>query len=371
MVAPRVEIHAANLHREAVIIDGHSDILIPIADGKVRINDSVRVPEAADWLPPLGMPGGPFSQTDRLWAHALMYGPMGQYSLPQLLAGGVTVQACAIYVEDSHLDAALPRGLTMAWHLHREIEANKGLELVTSASDIRRVKREGLCGALLTFEGLEPLGEEIRFLDLYHKLGLRMASLTHTRRNLFADGVQPETKTGGLSALGRQAIQRMNELGIVIDLVHISEEGFWEILELTREPVVLSHSTPTMFPAIGPRAEGPLTDLARPGLVLSRDRVRLEAIAQNGGVLGIISFYQRDLEDVVADIELGLEAMGSDHVGLGSDYYGLGLAPKGLENISLLPALTRHLVQRGHSDEVILKILGGNYLRVFERVWGS
>jgi membrane dipeptidase len=221
----------------------------------------------------------------------------------------------------------------------------------------------------MTFEGLEPLADDLQFLEVYYKLGLRVAGLTHMRRNLFADGAFEGIKTGGLTVYGQRAVRRMNELGIVIDLAHISEEGFWEILHLTEDPVVLSHSTSTMFPAGPPNSKAPIVGIERPGLVLSRDRGRLEAIAQNGGVIGIIFFTQRDISDVVADIELAMEVMGADHVGLGSDYYGLGLAPHGLQDISRLPELTLALVKRGHSDDVILKILGANYLRVFEAVW--
>ena len=161
----------------------------------------------------------------------------------------------------------------------------------------------------------------------------------------------------------------MNELGIVVDLVHVNDIGFWEILELSQAPVVCSHSTGTMFVTPGQEAVGPLGIPGRPGLALPRDRERLEAIARNGGVLGIISFYKESLDDVIADIETALDVIGPDHVGLGSDYYGLELAPRGLEDIGKLPAVTKCLVVRGHSDEVILKILGGNLLRVFEQVW--
>ena len=119
-------------------------------------------------------------------------------------------------------------------------------------------------------EGFEPLGPELPFLDLYHKLGLRIASLTHTRRNLYADGaplgsVSGARRGGGLTALGRHAVRPMNELGIVS---------------------------------------------------LPRDRECLEAIAPNGGVLGMIFFQKETLDDVIADMETALEAMGPDHVGL-------------------------------------------------------
>jgi membrane dipeptidase len=104
---------------------------------------------------------------------------------------------------------------------------------------------------------------------------------------------------------------------------------------------------------------------------LPRDRPMLEAAAKNGGVLGLIWVNQADISDVVRDIESPLEVMGPDHIGLGSDLYGLELAPRGLEDISKTPMLTRMLVQRGHEDETILKFLGGNYLSVFEQVWRS
>jgi membrane dipeptidase len=97
----------------------------------------------------------------------------------------------------------------------------------------------------------------------------------------------------------------------------------------------------------------------------------MEAIADRGGVLGLIWILHADLDDVVRDIETALEVMGPDHIGLGSDLYGLELAPEGLEDISKVPVLTRKLVERGHSDDTILKFLGGNYLRVFEQVWGE
>lgn len=363
-----VDRRAVELHRQAIVIDGHSDILIPIADGKMRMNERVEVPDPATWQPDMGMVGGAGSEF-YFPHHAIHFGPMGQFDIPRLQEGGVTVEVCAIYIDDSQLNWSLSRGLQMAWCLHREVEESDALELVTSVADIRRVKNEGKCGVLLSFEGFDALGSDLRFLDLYHKLGLRMASLTHCRRNAYADGSQDGVETGGLTALGRQAVRRMNALGIVVDLVHINDAGFWEIMDLTTAPVVVSHSSSTNFPAVGAKAPGPLGDLPRPGLVLPRDREKLVTLAFNGGVLGVIWFYKAELDDVVEDIEIALEVMGPDHVGIGSDLYGLQLAPRGLEDISKFPALTHRLVERGHSDDVILKILGGNLMRVFERVW--
>ena len=127
------------------------------------------------------------------------------------------------------------------------LSENPGFELVRTTADIIRLKRDGKCGAILSFEGLEPLGPDLWMLDIYYQLGLRMVSLTHNRWNLYANGVHSSVQPGGLTELGVQAIRRMNELGIVIDLVHLNETGFWEVLELTQSPVVFSHTSPFSF----------------------------------------------------------------------------------------------------------------------------
>ena len=354
------------LHKRAIIIDGHSDILMPIADEKARLGQQVEIPDPATWEPPYGMKTDSISNMYGFSPHTYYFGTMGQYSIPQFLEGGLTAQVCAIYLEDHRLERALQRGLEMTWWLHREAEDNSDFEILTTVADIHRVKREGKCGGILALEGFEPLGFDVRFLDLFYKLGLRMASLTHSRRNFFADGRQEDVQTGGLTPLGKQAVRRMNELGIVIDLGHINQVGFWEILELAQSPLVFSHTSPLKHFPLRPEDSA-----VYPASDLSRGRERLEAIARNGGVVGIIFYGQQDLDEVVADIEYVISITGPDHVGLGSDLYGMERAPKGLEDMSRLPALTNSLVERGHTDEVILKVLGGNYLRVFEQVWGG
>ncbi len=364
MSTQNIESHAAELHKRAIVIDGHCDILMPIADGKVRLGERVEVPDPATWKPPLGVAEDTSSNVFGFPPHTYYFGTAGQYSIPQFLAGGLTVQVCAIYLQNRDLERALQRGLEMTWWLHREVEENDDFELVTTVADIHRLKREGKCGGILAFEGFEPLGFELRFLDLFHKLGLRMASLTHSRRNFFADGLQENIQTGGLTKLGKQAVKRMDELGIVIDLGHLNQVGFWEVMELSQSPMVFSHTSPRKF---YPRHadESP----RYPGIDTSRGHERLEAIARNGGVVGVIFYYQADVDEVVTDIEYVMDVVGPDHVGLGSDLYGMERAPKGLEDMSKLPAITNRLVQRGYSDEVILKVLGGNYMRVFEQVW--
>jgi membrane dipeptidase len=352
--------HARELHRNAIIIDGHCDILMPIADGKMRLGERVALPDPATWRPPQGMVTEPESAMYGFSPHTAYFGTMGLYDIPRLLEGGVTAIGFGIYIENKDLNRSLQRGLDMVYWLKREAAENPRFEQVTSVEDIRRLKREGKTGGILALEGFEALGTELRYLDLYYDMGLRIASLTHSRRNIFADGHQADTRTGGLTALGRQAVRRMNELGIVVDLGHLNQTGQWEVLELSTAPVIMSHC--------GVRRLFPLDATGRSPEV-ARGRERLDALAKNGGVLGVIFYSAADVGDVVADIEYVFDTIGPDHVGLGSDLYGIEKSPKGLEDISRLPALTEALVRRGHADETIVKVLGGNYLRVFEKVW--
>ena len=354
--------HAAELHRQAIVIDCHCDILMPIADGYARLGEQVAVPDPKAWEPPF--PITPNPSEHRLWPRDRHFGCIGQYSLPQFLAGGLTAQVCAIFVEDHQLESALRRSLEMVWWLHREADENDGFRLVTTPEDIRRAKQEGGCGGIMALEGVEALGQDLKFLDLFHKLGVRMASLTHNRRNAFADGTQYHVRTGGLTALGRQAVKRMNELGMIVDVGHLNQVGFWETLEITDAPVVLSHRSPRKF--FPPKPED---SPFHPVYDVSRGPERLQALAKNGGVFGVFFLGATDVDDVVADMEYVVDLVGPDHVGLGSDLYGLGKAPRGLEDISMVPAITERLVARGHSDDVILKLLGGNFMRVFDQVW--
>lgn len=361
---------AAQLHARAIVIDGHSDVLIPVTQGRMHLGQRVEVP-GLDWQHPPGLENNPLVKYG-MGPHTVWFGCMGQYDIPRWREGGVSGQLCAVYLDDDWLRDPFQRGMEMVWNLHDQIAQHPDVVLATTARQIRQAKRDGTIALVLTFEGCEPLGDDPRFLDLYHRLGLRAVSLTHTRRNIYADGCWAAERQGGLTALGKDVVRRLEALRIVVDLVHIGEVGFWEMIEMVEKPVILSHSTPTMFPDTSPEAKDLFGGkLPRPRLELPRDRAKLEAIAQNGGVIGLIHVAHRNLDTVVRDIETALDVMGPDHIGLGSDFYGLELAPEGLEHIGKVPRLTDALVARGHSDETILKFLGENYLRVFETVWGE
>lgn len=359
------------LKQKALIIDGHSDILIPMTEGKMDVAERVAIPDIEHWPAPPGLSQHPLALFG-IAPHTIYFGCMGQYDIPRWQEGGVDNQVCAIYLDDSKLKNPFQSGMEMVQVFHKAIEQNEELLLCTTVADILEAKKKGKIGLTLSFEGCEALGTDINMLDLYYKLGLRMVSLTHTRRNNYADGCWGADQQGGLTPMGKALIQKLLDLNIVIDLVHIGEKGFWEILELSNQPVVLSHSTPTMFPNSDPTSDYLMNGkVPRPRLELPRDRAMLEALAKNGGVLGLIWACHKNIDAVIKDIELALEVMGPDHIGLGSDLYGQEMAPNGLEDISKVPSIIYKLLERGHSDELILKFLGENYLRVFKTVWGQ
>jgi membrane dipeptidase len=344
---------ARRLHRDAVVIDGHCDILMPAVEGVTTLETPWSTAEKERWRLALG------DGLDLAWKTA----PAGQYELPLLEQGGLTAQCAAIYIRDEFLDSALERALEMAVVLSRHVEANQDrCVLARCAGDIDHAKGEGKVAYVLTMEGAEPIGRRPALLDVFAQLGLRMTTLTHDRRNWLADGTNyPDgTHTGGLTKLGKEAVRRCDELGIVLDLTHLSDRSFWDVVETSRGPVVCSHAHQrTAAPYATP------WDEVSPTYGVTK----AQAIARKGGLIGVMFFNQADIDDVLADVEAWIAQIGPQHIGLGSDFFGFDLAPRDLQHMGELPRLTEALVGRGHDDEAILGILGRNWLRVFDEVW--
>ena len=353
--------HALDLHKSAIVIDGHSDILMAIADGMMRLSDRYDLPDPKTWTPPPGAPESEMTKFYGFTKHTAFFKTMGQYDIPRFHEGGLTAQAMAIYIEEENINRALNRALEMVYWLNREFEENPDFVSITTADEIRLAKTDGNVGGFLTFEGFEPLGVDLRLLDIFYALGLRMATMTHSRRNYFADGTFPGIQTTGLTKAGMSAVKRMNELGIVIDLAHLAPQGCLDVIALSDAPIVLSHCSPRRHLFRGDPAGGGTDALAR---------AVVEGVAQTGGVVGIIAWNQPTLDAFVDDIAQIVTWVGEDHVGLGTDFYGVEFSPADFSGIQDLPNLTIRLVERGFSDETIRKILGENYLRVFDSVWG-
>lgn len=281
----------------------------------------------------------------------------GHIDLPRLREGGVDVQVFAVYVAPR----VAPRGPARAQELIAAFKAAVAahpdqIVQVTTVAGIEQAQREGKVAAVLSIENGDALGGEVRALDVFYQQGVRMLGLTWNPSNALGDGALGR-EHGGLTDLGRAVLQRMEALGIVVDVSHLSEAAFWDALRATRGPVVASHSNAS---ALHPHPRN-LTD----------DQLR--AVARRGGVVGV-NFYPGFLgaaamERVLDHIAHMVRVMGVDHVALGSDFDGISQAPAGLEDVSRLPNLTAGLQARGYAVEQIRKIMGENALRVFREVW--
>lgn len=226
---------------------------------------------------------------------------------------------------------------------------------VTSVSDLDSQRP----GFLFSFEGADPLVDDLSLLEVFYRLGVRMIGLTWNGRNAFADGQKVGPNPSGLTELGRELVSRMQELGIVLDLAHIAEPGFWDALACSQGPVVATHANAYALHAH----------------VRNLRDDQLKAIADRGGLVGVtfvpgfLTKGQADLEHVLAHLDYLVNLIGEDHVGLGSDFDGITTPPTRLSHVGCLPNLTEGMLMRGYSVERIEKILGRNWARVFGAVW--
>ncbi|MCW3991165.1 MAG: dipeptidase [Candidatus Bathyarchaeota archaeon] len=259
--------------------------------------------------------------------------------------------------------------------------------LATTAEDVERAKRDGGVGVFLGLQNSAGVEDDLRLLDALHQLGLKIVGLAYQRRNLVGDGCGERTDCG-LSEFGVNLIGEMNRLGMLIDLSHVGRETAMDAIELSKDPVVFSHSNPR----------------AMRDHVRNIDDEQMKAMAEKGGAMGICAFRltlrsaeegRPTVEDLLNCIDYAVDLIGVDHVGIGLDrglgtptvahYEGIkrfypelrtGLTfemwAEGTEGAND-PAkdinITRGLVARGYSDQEIEKILGLNFLGVFKQVF--
>jgi membrane dipeptidase len=218
--------------------------------------------------------------------------------------------------------------------------------------------------AVCHFEGAEAIDPELRALDLYYEAGLRSLGLVWSRPNRFATGVPfafdrtPDIGPG-LTAAGRELVRRCNNLGIIIDLSHLNEAGFWDVAKGSRSPLVASHSNAWSLC----KSSRNLTD------------EQLAAVRDSGGLVGVnfgVPFLRSDggsteetpMSLIGDHLEYLAERLGIEGVGFGSDFDGVTI-PKELGSVRGLPPLMEHLRKRGWSDDELSKITHGNWIRVF------
>jgi membrane dipeptidase len=374
---------ALAIHRKAIIVDGHNDI------------PSVMVDEDYD----LGTPSAGKYHTD----------------LRRLKQSGLTGEFFSIYVDRQYATpdwvnthyvvegGSARRALDLIDVTYRMVEKYPNdLMLAVSTADIRRAKREGKVGVLMGIEGGHAIENSLSALREFYRLGVRYMTLTHNNTNEWADACCDEARHNGLTDFGKDVVREMNRLGMFVDISHVSDKTMSDALDVSKAPVIASHSSAR---AISNHKRNIPDDL-------------LKRIGQNGGVV-MVNFYsvfldervrqasiehdaklkaQRDalsaqykndpkrlaeelqkLDDanplpettvsvLVDHIDHIAKVAGIDHVGLGSDFDGGVTLPAGMHGVEDLPSVTYELLRRGYSEQDILKILGGNFMRAFAEV---
>lgn len=295
--------------------------------------------------------------------------------LPQLRTGGVDVQVLPVFIDDEYRpEGALRQTLRTIAAAYRIAEDNTdAVTLCTTDREIGAAAAAGRIALVLALEGCEAIGTDVELFRMLHRLGVRMASFTHFGRTALADGSGEDGTGGRLTRAGAEALSLVEELGILMDVSHLSAAGTDHVLSLATRPVVASHSSAFAVQA----HHRNLTD------------ERLRGIAATGGVIGINFFAgfvdprRPTVERVVDHIEHVRDIAGVEHIGLGPDFMkevmdeldplGGELMVEGvdarqtiagLEGPAGLPLVTRELARRGWDERDIRRVLGENWLRV-------
>jgi len=310
----------------------------------------------------------------------------GHTDVPRMREGGVSATFFAVYVGGEYVkeNRAAHRALEMIDTVRYDIVEKhaKDFQLALTAADIEAARKKKKIAALMGLEGGHAIEDSLRLLRDYYALGIRYMTLTHANTNTWADSSgdlrdEKIQRHNGLTAFGKDVVKEMNRLGMMVDISHVADKTFWDVLDVSTAPVFASHSSC--------RA---LSNIAR-----NMNDEMIVALAKKGGVVQInfgcefLSQKSADssgwihpelgerapvarasLEDVVAHIEHIRKIAGVDAIGIGSDYDGVECTPVGLDDVSKFPALTRALKAKGYKDADIRKIYGGNVLRVMRAV---
>jgi membrane dipeptidase len=362
---------ALKIHREAIVIDGHNDLPWRLRETDLEFRKIDLNKNQPDF------------HTD----------------IPRLVKGGVGAQFWSAFVpaDTRKKGTAVRDTLEQIDIIRRMVKAYPDtFEMAYTADDIVRIHKSGKIASLIGVEGGHSIDNSLGVLRMLHELGVRYMTLTHSETLDWADSATDKPKSNGLSEFGEKVVLEMNRLGMLVDISHVSEATMKHALRASKAPVIASHSSAY---ALADHPRNVPDDV-------------LKLVAKNDGVVMVNFFpgfitpegaratkdmfqvardlkekYPNDIEfraalkewhkehpmptgsihNVVDHIEHIIKVAGIDHVGLGSDYDGIGSVPKQLEDVSCYPYITQELLNRGHSKDDIIKILGGNVLRVMRK----
>lgn len=341
-----LEAHALDLHRKSLVVDVHCDSFGAFAPWEMR---TYRDAAAFSLIEKVGL------NIKRSFGER---SDIGQVDLPRLIEGGVDCQFFTVPTEYTIPSLEPLQALQRLDFIYSEVEKNRNkIAVATTYDDVINNNEEGKISAVLYFEGGYALRGNLRVLRMMYRLGIRAMGLVWFYRNELADSSREKRAMGGLSDFGVSVVEEMNRLGMIVDVSHLNDPGFWDVIEVSKDPVINTHACCRELCNV-PRN---LTD------------EMIKALAEKGGIIGVdfvpahLSPDKRaTVETVVNHIEHVVDLVGIDHVGLGSDFDGGGTA---LKDATEMPNITKELVKRGYSDSEVKKIIGGNFLRIFKQIW--
>ena len=327
----------------------------------------------------------------------------GDFDYPRAKAGGIDAPFMSIYIPSSYQETGGARQ-----------KADSLIDMVEgfvdrwpdkfahaySVADVRQNHERGLISLPMGMENGAPIGNDLSLLKHFHDHGIRYITLTHGRDNQISDSSYDSTHTwNGISSFGEDVVREMQRLGIMVDISHVSDSAFYDVMRVAEAPVIASHSSARAFT---PGWERNMNDdmirllgehdgvimitfgssflrgeySPRGDSVRAEVRERMRERGLEEGTREAVAYFEQQrkahpigtIKDVVAHINHAVSLAGVDHVGLGSDFDGVFALPAGLQDVSMYPNLVYELLKEGYSEEDIQKILGENLLRVWSEV---
>ncbi|MBM3200261.1 hypothetical protein FJZ53_04950 [Candidatus Woesearchaeota archaeon] len=311
----------SRVHEDSLIIDSHQDTIMNI----IRSNKDISV------------------ETN-----------VYEVDIPRMKKGGYDIAFFALYTEAKAKNKSKTLRSLLECFKKTLKDNEKTLYQIKTVEDMNKL--DGRIGIILSVEGASGVGKNLTIEELY-KEGLRCLSLTHNPPTKYATGVGGK-EDKGLKKQGIGLIKKMSGMGIVLDVSHLNDKSFWDVIKHSETPIIASHSN--CYSVCAHKRN------------LKDDQ--LIALAQTGGVTGMNFWHdllaKKNVEGVADHIGYVKKLVGIDHVGLGTDFDGVGgRVPEGLETTAKLKNLTKELVKRGYTNKDIKKFYGENYKRVFEQVW--
>jgi len=370
---------ALQIHRSAILIDGHNDLL-----NKIRKKG--------------------FSSFDKF--DLMQDQPEFQTDIPRLRKGGVGAQ---FWVADGSIINKQGNDKSSSGYCLEDIgliykmvdKYSSVFQMAYTADDILHIHLEGKIASLIAIEGGTAIENSLNVLESYYQIGARYMTLAWGTTNDLADSATDKPRHAGLSELGEKVVLEMNRLGMLVDISHITVEAMRDVLRVSQVPIIASHSSAFSL-ASSPRniPDDILSGIAKnrgivmvnffPGF-LTHEGAKIDQlywqylhILQNDFNMNEIDMQKLlikwdeehpvpkcSVEKVIDHIDHIVEKSGLDHVGLGSDFDGIPFGPEYLDDVSCFPYITQLLLNRGYNKEAIHKILGGNFIRVLQEVQGK